>query len=118
MKNLTEYAETLVANKSGATIDLFDGEVVYASSGYFVGGSCEGEHFSGEEHAFGRILRWLRTIPYHVRFVGVWTDVETGIIYLDGSDYFAKKEEALAIAKLREEIAIWDCSANEEIRVA
>jgi hypothetical protein len=51
-------------------------------------------------------------------YIGLWTDTETGIVYLDRSHHFYKLDTALDLAKHWEQIAIWDCSAKEEIRVA
>ena len=49
--------------------------------------------------------------------IGVWTDQETGITYVDRSHHFYKLDTALDLAKHWGQIAIWDCSKREEVRV-
>jgi hypothetical protein len=47
--------------------------------------------------------------------VGTWT--HDGTVYVDIVDVFSDRDEALAAARLRGEIAIWDAYASEEITV-
>ena len=50
-------------------------------------------------------------------FIGGWLDTEEDIIYYDYSKGFDSLEEALELARSRNEIAIWDTEENKEIRL-
>lgn len=51
--------------------------------------------------------------------VGRWRDAETSIVYWDEVEWFDQdsEEDALAVAKSRNELAIWDIAGNKVIRV-
>lgn len=51
-------------------------------------------------------------------YVGVWTDTEDKITYIDRSHHFTKRQTALDLAKYWQQIAVWDCANREEVRVA
>lgn len=53
-----------------------------------------------------------------VTLVGRWEDTESGITYWDQVEYIEDKMEALELAQMYGEIAIWDNANNEEIRIA
>jgi hypothetical protein len=50
--------------------------------------------------------------------VGIWTDPDTNHTYVDRSHWFIKEQTALDLAKHWEQLAIWDCANQDEIRVA
>jgi hypothetical protein len=52
-----------------------------------------------------------------VRLIGVWTDSETGRVYLDAVEHIESRSDALRIAAERGELAIWDLYAKAEIRL-
>ena len=47
--------------------------------------------------------------------VGIWQNKE--LSYIDRSYHFRNKATALKAAKAFEQIAIWDCSGSEEVRL-
>jgi hypothetical protein len=53
-----------------------------------------------------------------MEYVGIWTDTDTNITYVDRSHHFIKKQTALDLAKHWEQLAIWDCANQDEVRVA
>lgn len=50
-------------------------------------------------------------------YVGTWYDSDTDELYLDISTNVHDKKEAMRIGKERNEIAIWDVEAADEIRL-
>ena len=48
-------------------------------------------------------------------YVGIW--LNDGNWYLDISENVSDKDEAIKVARLRKQIAIWDCENNKEIRL-
>ena len=50
-------------------------------------------------------------------YIGIWTDTETNITYVDRSYHIMRKEVAIDLGNLYEQKAIWDCSKREEIRL-
>ena len=60
---------------------------------------------------------WDRLTSDSNYFAGVWTDSDTGVIYIDISRNLADLPEALAVAANFGEIAIWDVEAGKEIRL-
>lgn len=51
------------------------------------------------------------------KYMGTWLDTETGKLWLDVSTNFTDKGEAMRAAAKQGEIAIWDVSAGDEIRI-
>jgi len=49
---------------------------------------------------------------------GAWTEEETGAVFFDRVEIFTDKLKALQVAKLHEQIAIYDLSTGQEIKVA
>jgi hypothetical protein len=49
--------------------------------------------------------------------IGVWTDTDTGKVWLDKSRYFDNLDTALFWAKQWNQIAIWDNANQKEIRL-
>lgn len=90
-------------------------------TGYFVGGRGEALVFESTEDANRSAS--LRKIGEFVegteaRYVGWWTDSETGKVYVDGTDWFASEYAAGRSARERKEIAFWDIERERELRVA
>lgn len=50
-------------------------------------------------------------------FVGVWRDTETGKYYFDISVNVQDENTALEMAKIGEQLAIWDVKNSKEIRL-
>lgn len=51
------------------------------------------------------------------RYFGVWTDTETGNVYIDAVTHVKTRKEALALGAERGEIAVWDILNSEEVRI-
>ena len=59
-----------------------------------------------------------RPAPFHrPRYVGSWVDSDTGTLYLDVVEVFAREDiaDAIAAGRDRNQIAIWDAGRGEEI---
>lgn len=50
--------------------------------------------------------------------VGVWTDSETGKTWFDKSRLFATLDGAITAGRAYDQLAIWDNSKQEEVRIA
>lgn len=48
--------------------------------------------------------------------VGIWTDPETGTIWVDETRFILDKAQAIATAKAYDQIAIWDNSQQTTIQ--
>jgi len=75
----------------------------------------------GERWAFGYVVALVPAfpddqIPTYKKF-GVWTDTESGKVYVDFVEHVIGREDAIKRAREREEIAIWDLFNEREIRV-
>lgn len=49
--------------------------------------------------------------------IGIWTDTNTSITYVDRSYHFYRLETAVAVGKAFDQLAIWDCAKRESIRL-
>jgi len=94
-------------------------------SGYMVGGYVPSLVLAGpyEYRVYHTTDAWL-TRNWHFfseglgeYFAGVWTDQETGKIYIDISRNIESLDEAIAVGLNFNEIAIWDVENNREIRL-
>lgn len=86
-------------------------------SGYYVGGKVESLVFQEAGSVDrGELAWWIGSNP--ARFYGVWVDSEDGKIYFDAVTHMNTRQHAANLGRTRGEIAIWDISAGEEIRVS
>lgn len=60
-------------------------------------------------------VAWFIDGTEGIEFVGVWTDTD-GTVYVDASEWTPSQGEALARARERGEIAVWDIARCREIR--
>jgi len=51
------------------------------------------------------------------RTIGVWTDTDTGKVWVDTTWYFDNLDTALIFAERWQQLAIWDNANNKEIRL-
>lgn len=101
-----------------------DGTVVYErgydlpTAGYFVGGRYPSLILEdvAEIHR-EKVAEFVNTTPA-ADYYGVWTDRETGKVYIDAVDHYREAEYALRIAAERNEIAVWDIANARELRLA
>jgi hypothetical protein len=100
--------------ESGATISLYGSPAPVG--GFYVGGSVESLVFGlGDPIRFGPVRDFLSKIE--TDYVGFWLDDETGKTYFDAVDWYASESEALRVAAVRGELAVWDVLNDREIRV-
>lgn len=102
--------------KGGGTFKRWSGEEYEEGKGYVVGGDVEGLKLPKDSRVIGSveaIAAWIDKTrsPY----VGSWVDYDT--IYVDGCDVVIDRDEAIALGKERNQIAIWDLANNEELRI-
>lgn len=99
------------------------------TTGYMVGGVVESLYFDAMlirdpghwRTAYQMIMRWVnenfaRATQVNT-FLGGWIDTEENIAYVDLSQHFTDLRAALSMARLNDEIAIWDLKNGKEIRV-
>jgi len=48
-------------------------------------------------------------------YVGVWTNPESGVMYLDRSVWVSDLDNAIALGKEQGQLAIWDCENETEV---
>ena len=51
------------------------------------------------------------------KYLGIWIDKTSGIVYLDISIHIKELEQALNLARSNKQLAIWDCANKAEIKV-
>ena len=51
------------------------------------------------------------------QYMGIWTDPKDGKEYTDRTVWISDLDDALAVAKQRDQIAIWDCANECEVYV-
>ena len=51
------------------------------------------------------------------QYLGVWTDSKDGKPYYDRTVWISDLDDALAVGKQRDQIAIWDCANECEIYI-
>ncbi|WP_029090044.1 hypothetical protein [Brevibacterium album] len=120
-QNLTTTARTFMDHLEGATA-LLPGA---PEGGYVVGGLVPSivlaepdQWLPDVQDAVARILSDLivtETVAA-AQAVGVWRDSDTGLVYVDASSIIADREDALAVARERGELAVWDRVNGREIR--
>lgn len=105
---------TYLASTKDGKLNLWS--TVYKPKGYWVsddsGVTIEG-YLTRE--GIKDALDLMEVQPYEN--IGVWTDTETNITYIDRSYHFYRKETAIDFGNLYNQIAIWDCANKEEIRL-
>lgn len=110
-----QIAETLAAFRNeGGTVDR-TGELATHETGYYVGGLFTPLVFdSADEVDRGEIAWWVGN--HYANHYGVWTDSETGKVYIDAVTYLMTESYALLAGRERGELAIWDVKNGVEIR--
>ena len=101
----------------GGTVSLTSAEV--PGTGYFVGGLTNPLVHDRMRDGHVEITRFVETVQRErlAPYLGWWTDGETGLLWVDGSDWFADREDAVAAGNERGEIAIYDVANQAEIRL-
>lgn len=95
--------------ETGGTFSV-DGKIV-PDYGYFVGGAVPSLINPTRE----QVIDFVETAG--ADYVGFWEDSETLALYIDAVDWTDSEPYARRLAILRGEIAYWDASKGEEVRV-
>lgn len=108
-----------IADGKDGTLDTMGYDL--PAHGYFVGGQGEPLVFESAEEAnlpgsLNRIARFVEDTE--ARFIGWWTDKETGKVWVDGTTWHIHRTTAFHAALQRGEIAFWDIKRDRELRLA
>jgi hypothetical protein len=109
----TNIADAMLAKiKNGETGGTFavDGSAV-PNYGFFVGGAVPSLINPTRE----QMIDFIETAG--ADYVGFWEDSETLALYVDAVDWTDSEAFARRLSILRNEIAYWDASKGEEVRV-
>lgn len=108
-------SDMIIKAPEGGTFDLTRREL--PTFGYYVGGAAAPLIIQGEvTPAVARTIESF-ALEAPAAFVGWWTDSETGLLYVDATDWYASHDVAYRQSEARREIAFWDISAQQEVRV-
>lgn len=100
--------------REGTTVDR-DGVHNPHKMGYYVGGLFPSLVFEDiEDFDRGEVAWWIGTHP--AKYYGVWTDADTGKVYVDAVQWAVTRGAALSLGRDRGELAVWDIRKGEEIR--
>ena len=105
----------ILASPEGGTVRVSDQLDRLPESGYFVGNGTQGLVCPTEMVSRAIILGAVVHLHTDARFIGWWTDGDR--FYLEPSDWVASEVEALALARERGELAIFDIARQADIRV-
>lgn len=108
--------EQIMASPAGGTLSLTGDPL--PTEGYYVGGLVsplilDGTDAQSDVSVFTEYL--LDTLD--VKFIGWWTDEETGHLWVDGVSHHATEHRASRLARERREIAIFDIVRGRELRL-
>jgi hypothetical protein len=114
MKNLKEFVAAIVKN-GGATYNLAIGDT--AHSGYMVSKKGFEMKFLPETKVRDAVIQFMEAYGFELCFeenyMGAWVD--EGILYMDISNNFEKRSEAIREGYKNEQLAIYDVVAQESV---
>ncbi|MFA5626102.1 MAG: hypothetical protein WC965_01195 [Thiohalomonadaceae bacterium] len=99
---IQEMLEAIREN-GGFTVDL-DGKEL-PKRGYFVSMPGRERVYALEDLTEDRLSLYTATVP-HDKLLGAWVD--DGCVYLDASEHFTRKRDAIKAGRERGQKAIWD----------
>lgn len=125
MANLKDFLRSTIVN-GGASYNVVTGEL-NPKVGYMVAISGHEriiENVTNEKQLQYLIADYLKDkaiilvsgITDNNKFIGTW--INEGKLYLDVSVNIADKDAAIALAKSSNQLAIWDCENQTEIKTA
>lgn len=105
----------ILAAREGGTVSLEGRDL--PTTGYFVGGIVAAL-IVGDEPERAEIDTFIAYLTDRIGadYVGWWTDLETGQLYIDGTTWHADYDEAERLCRERGEIAFWDIEREREFR--
>jgi hypothetical protein len=113
-----------IKESGGSTVSLIGLPV--PDSGFMVGGYTDSLIFDKDLLSHGTVANLMVTqfvsgqSAFATRFdifLGGWIDTQTDLVYIDLSKHFDSLGDALIVAALNEEIAIWNLGKAEEVCV-
>ena len=114
MKNLKEFVAAIVKN-GGATYNLAMGDT--AHKGYMVSKKGFEMKFLPETEVRVAVIQFMEKYGFELyeveNFMGAWID--EGILYMDISNNFTKRSEAIREGYKNEQLAIYDVVAQESV---
>lgn len=104
----------------GVTLDLSSPtmDIARHTDGYYVAGIHKPLMFDlkdADTRNYQRALGAAYAATQGLGLMGTWVD--SGVVYAEASEWYADYETAILVAKEREELAIWDVAAKQEIRL-
>lgn len=116
--NLKEITEA----NGGLTMEMFSGKLDPHATGYYVGGLVPSVTLHRDSNAADYLLAAIglqNVVPMDAEsvYLGTWIDTDTDTVYFDVSEHFTDRTEAMRVARLRGELAIWDIANGKEIRL-
>lgn len=114
MKNLKEFVAAIIEN-GGATYNLANGGTV--DKGYMVSKKGFEMKFQPEVDVKQAVCQFIKEFGFELyeveNFMGAWID--EGVLYLDISNNFAKRSDAIREGYKNEQLAIFDVVAQESL---
>jgi hypothetical protein len=113
--------EQIMASPVGGTLSLTGDPL--PTEGYFVGGVVSPLILDPEDSPQERadqvkcFAEHLLARSAFARFLGWWTDEETGRLWVDGVSHHATEYRASRFGRIRREIAIYDIVRGRELRL-
>lgn len=124
-QDVRAVALTLLAqetfDKGGATMDRHTGGGAPAT-GFLVGRKDMERVLTPQEvpdvyTLSVHIGHYIDARPSYVRFVGVWRDPSSHLVYLDSPFHFETVSAAVRAAEYNDQLAIWDCARSVSVPV-
>ena len=100
-------------NPNGFTFNV---ETLSAQTGGFAVACADTQNSFGSE-GLTKVIDYVAANADRVKCIGGWLDVESGLYYYDATIVVDDLSEALALAKINNQIAIFDLSTFTEIRL-
>jgi hypothetical protein len=114
MKNLKEFVAAIIEN-GGATYNLAIGDT--AHKGYMVSKKGFEMKFLPETEVRVAVIQFMEKYGFELyeveNFMGAWID--EGILYMDISNNFTKRSEAIREGYKNEQLAIYDVVAQKSV---
>lgn len=104
-----------VLNGGSSTINGDGYKTLRNYNGYLVGGFSACLKVSGEFEAFSKAVKNLDKMLERGDILGTWVHNDT--IYIEQSKLIENLDFAIAIAKLNEQLAIFDMAKQEDVKV-
>lgn len=112
-----KIVDKITENLSGGTVRFDGGEV--PATGYMVGHGEWGVSapaMTATRTLISEVVTYL-TDTLRVRYIGWWTDPETGRFFLEPSDWTADYNHAVALGAERGELAFFDIASGQDVRL-